>query len=144
MGKTLFPSLNGINGQIFPYGRKIFLRHYHCRSDPKLGPGVLSLGGIPCSLNYCTTPLSLPWNYKIKDACNNPIYERVYGCKYSMFIVYHNTWIVINFIYYGTDKLEYEHIHIIILYVNVNNISFIISKVNYGALHFDDTSCHGY
>ena len=39
----LFPSLNVINGKKSPYESKGIIRHYHYRSDPKLGPGVFPL-----------------------------------------------------------------------------------------------------
>ena len=40
MEKKLFPSLNVIDGKLSPDGSKGILRHYHSRSDPKLGPGI--------------------------------------------------------------------------------------------------------
>ena len=50
----LFPSLNVINGKIFPYASKGILRHYHNRSDPKLGLGIVAIRIIPCSFHACT------------------------------------------------------------------------------------------
>ena len=47
-----------------------------------------------------------------------------------------------NFIYYGTYEVEYENINRTIIDGNFTNISLIISKVNYGDIYADDTSCH--
>ena len=47
----LFPSLNVINGKPTPYRRKGIIRHYHYRSDPKLGPGIVSIRGIKMRRN---------------------------------------------------------------------------------------------
>ena len=72
------PSLNVIIGKTDTYGIKGVLRHNHYMSDPKLGQGVVDIRRIPCSINACTTQLCLPWVSKIKNACNQPRYERVY------------------------------------------------------------------
>ena len=66
------------NEKTAPYGSKGVLRHYHYRSHLKLGQGAVSVRRIPCGCQACTTQLSLPWNSKIKDACNQAKYERVY------------------------------------------------------------------
>ena len=47
-----------------------------------------------------------------------------------------------NFIYYRTHEVEYEIINRTIIDGNFSNISLIISKVNYGDIYADDTSCH--
>ena len=49
-----------------------------------------------------------------------------------------------NFVDYGTDEEDYEHINWTILDVNVMNISLGIIEGNYGAIDADDSSCHGY
>ena len=49
--KIFFPSLNVINGKTYTYVRKGIIRHYHYRSDPKLGPGIVSIIRIPCSFH---------------------------------------------------------------------------------------------
>ena len=74
---TLFPSLHVINGKPYPNGRKGVLRNHNYRSDPKLGPVIVEIRRIPCSFHDCTTKLSLPWDYTIKEACNHPRYGRV-------------------------------------------------------------------
>ena len=84
MKKKLFTSLNVINGKSYPYVSKGFLRHYYYRSDQKLVPGIVAIRRIPCSCHACTTKSSLPWNYTIKEARNQPIYGRVFNCKYSI------------------------------------------------------------
>ena len=57
-----FLSLNIINGKSSPYGNKDNLRHYHYRSDQKLGPGIVVMRRIPFSCHYCTTILFLYWD----------------------------------------------------------------------------------
>ena len=42
-----FLSLNVLNGKTLPYASKGILRHYHYRSDPKLGPGIVAMIIIP-------------------------------------------------------------------------------------------------
>ena len=49
-----------------------------------------------------------------------------------------------NFLDYGTDEVDYEHIHINILDGNVNIIYLMVSKIIYSAIGTDDTPCHGY
>ena len=46
---TLFPSSNVIDGKTSSHGNKGILRHYHYRSDPKLGPGIVKIRIIPYS-----------------------------------------------------------------------------------------------
>ena len=75
----LFPSLNVINGKTLPYVSKGILRHYHYRSDPKLGPGIVSIRRIPCNFHDCATILFHSWDSKIKEVFNRPIYGRVYN-----------------------------------------------------------------
>ena len=58
---NIFSSLNVINGKTLLYGSKVIIRHYHYRSDPKLGPGIVAIRRIPCSCHACTTILYLPW-----------------------------------------------------------------------------------
>ena len=77
----LFPSFNAVDRKSPPYGSKGVLRNSHYRSDPKLGPGIVSLRIIPCRCHYSITQLSLTWYSKIKDACYQPIYGRLYDCK---------------------------------------------------------------
>ena len=60
----LFPSLNVIIGKTYPYGTKGILRHYHYRSDTKLGPGIVSVRIIPCNCRDCINILSLSWDLK--------------------------------------------------------------------------------
>ena len=98
----LFPSLNVIKGKILPNGSKGILRHYHYRSDPKLGPGIVAVRKIPCSCHACTYILSLSWDAKTKESVNQYRYGRVYNCKYSQIIVCHNNWILITFKDNGT------------------------------------------
>ena len=63
---------------------------------------------------------------KIKDVCNQTRCGIVYDCKYSLIIWSHNKCTIVNFLYYGTDEVEYEHINRNILDVNVTNMSLII------------------
>ena len=121
----LFPYLNSINGKTSPYYRNGVLRHFHYRSDPKLGPGIVYLRIITCSCHYCITQLYLTWGSKIKSACNQPRYGVVYDCKYSQILGYHNNWIIIIFIDYGTDEVDYSHIIRTILDVNVKKCNFL-------------------
>ena len=79
--KKLFPSLNVINSKSAPYISKGVLRHYHYRSYPKLGTGIVAIVIIPFINRACKTILSLPWNYIIKEACNHPRFGRVYNFK---------------------------------------------------------------
>ena len=52
--KNKFPSLNGMNGKAYPYGRKGVLRNYHYWPDPKLVPGIFAIRIITCSFHTCT------------------------------------------------------------------------------------------
>ena len=81
-----------------PYGIKDVLIHYHYRSDPKVGPDIVALRKIPCSCHACIIQLSLPWDSKIKYACNHPRHGRVNDEKYSLIIGFHNIWIIMNFL----------------------------------------------
>ena len=100
----MFPSLNDINGKPPPYGSKGILRHYHYRSDPKLGLGIVAVIIIPCSCHAFTTILSLLRDSKIKEPFNHPRYGRVYNYKQYLIIGSHNNWIIMNLIDDGTDK----------------------------------------
>ena len=94
--KKPFPSLYVINGKTSPYASKGILRHYHHRSDPKLGTGIVDIIIIPSSCHACAAILYLSWDYNIKESVNQPKYRRVYNCKYSQIIGCHNNWILIN------------------------------------------------
>ena len=48
-----------------------------------------------------------------------------------------------NFLYDGTENLEYECINQTILNGNVMNMTLIIMEGNYGAIYADDYTCHG-
>ena len=61
----LFPSFNAINGKSTKYRSKGVLRHYHYRSDPKIGPGIFAIIIITCSFHACTTKLYINWDDKI-------------------------------------------------------------------------------
>ena len=93
----LFPSLNVINGKIFPYASKGILRHYHYRYDPKLSPGIVAIIIITCSCHAFTYILSIFWGYKTKEEVNQPRYGKVYNCKYYQIIGCHNDFILMNF-----------------------------------------------
>ena len=86
----LFPSFNGINGKTLLCASKGILRHNNYRSDPNLGPGIVTIRKIPCSCHACTTILSLSWDYKIKETVNQPRYGIFYDCKYSQILGCHN------------------------------------------------------
>ena len=101
---------------------KCVLRHYHYRSYSKLGLGVVSSRKISCSFHACTTQLFLPWDYKIKDACYQPIYGRVYYCKCYIILGSHNNWIIMNFIDYVADEVYYEQTNTTILDGNVTSM----------------------
>ena len=94
----LFPSLNVINGETFPYESKGILIHYHYRYDTKLGPGIFGIRIIPCSFYAYTAILSLSWDPKIKESVNHPRYGRVYNCRCSQILVCHHNWILMNFL----------------------------------------------
>ena len=49
-----------------------------------------------------------------------------------------------NFIYDGTENMKYEFINRTTIDVNVMNMSLIITKLNYDAIDYYDTSFHGY
>ena len=121
-----------------------FLRHYHYRSDPKLGPGIFSLRRIPCICYACTAILYLSWYPKIREALNEPRYGRVYNRKYSQIIGCHNNCILINFLYDGTDEEYYENINRTILDGIVMNMYLINIEVKYGAIDTDDSLCNAY
>ena len=79
-----------------PYASKGILRHNNYRSDPNLGPGIVTIRKIPCSCHACTTILSLSWDYKIKESVNQPRNGRVYDCKYYQILDCHNILILMN------------------------------------------------
>ena len=56
----------------------------------------------------------------------------------------HNNFIITDFIDNRTDYVEYEHIHITILFVSVYNTSLVISEGNFGSIDAEDMSCNGY
>ena len=49
-----------------------------------------------------------------------------------------------NFLYDGTDIVEYEFIHRTIIDGNVINMSLIITEIRYVTIDADDYACHGY
>ena len=102
-----FPSLNVIKGEILPYISKVILKYYHYRSDPKLGPAIVSTRIILCIFHACTAILSLSWDSKIKEAVNHPIYGRFYNCGYSQILGCPNNWIIMSFLGDGTDEEIY-------------------------------------
>ena len=76
--------MNLINGKTYPYIIIFFIRNYNCSLDPKLGKVVVAVIRITCSFHDCTKQFSLSWYYKIKDACNQSRYGKVYDFKYSL------------------------------------------------------------
>ena len=72
--KTLFTSLNVINGKPSPCGRKGILRHCHYCSDPILGLGIVATRIIPLGCHACITILYIYWDSEIKESFNQPIY----------------------------------------------------------------------
>ena len=130
----LFPLLNFIIGKPAPCRIKDILRHYNYRSYSKIGPVITATRRILCSWHACTTKSSLPGDYKTKDACNQLIYRIVYNYKYFLIIGSHNNWVIMNFIDYGTDNVDYKYMNRAIFDGNVMNISLIIAKENYGAI----------
>ena len=136
----IFPSLNVLNRKLSLHGSKGVLRHYHYRSDTKIGPGIFVTRRITFSFQACTIKLSLPRKSTIKDTRNQTKYRKVYDCKYSLVIGSHNNWIIINFLGYGTDNVEYEFIDRTILYGNIMNMSLIVLKGNYGDIDAYETS----
>ena len=140
----LFTSLNVIIGKTSSYTSKGILRNYHYWSDPKLGPGFIPNRSIPFSCHACTTILSIHWDSKIKEVINQPRYGRVYSCRYSQIVGYHNNWILMNFLDDGIDEEYYKKSNLIILDGNMMNISLNIMKVKYGAIDTDDSLCNGY
>ena len=72
------------------------------------------------------------------------MWGEVYTCMYSLIIGYRNNWVIMNFLYNGTDNLDYELINITLLDGHFMNISLIITELNYGTIDADDFACHGY
>ena len=140
----LFPSLNVINGKTFSYASKGILRHYHYWYDPKLVPGIVAIRRISCSCHACTDILSLSCDPKTKEAVNQPIYGKVYNCKYSQILGCHNNLILMNFLDGGTNEEYYKNINWNILDNIVMNTSLIINEGKYCAIDTDDSLCHGY
>ena len=73
---------------------------------------------------------------KIKYACNQTKYGRVYYFKYSLTLGSHNNWTI--FFNDRTDEEEYDHINKTIFDGNVTNMWFIISKGIFGAIDADN------
>ena len=96
--KKLFPSLNVINGKAAPYGSEGFQRHYHYRSDPNLGLGIVAIRRIPWSFQYWKTIFSLSWDSIIKEVFNHLRYGIVNNCRYYQIRGYHNIWILFEFL----------------------------------------------
>ena len=127
-----------------PYSSKGILRHYHYRSDPKLGPGIVAIRRIKCICHDCTAILPLSWYSKTKESFNQPRYGILYNCKYSQIIGCHNNCILMFFLDDGKYGEYYEDINQAVIHGNVMNMSLIITKGKYGALDTDDSSCYGY
>ena len=49
-----------------------------------------------------------------------------------------------NFLYDGTENMEYEYINITILYGQFMSVSLIIIEVNYGDIDSYVYTCYGY
>ena len=135
----LFPSLNIINIKSSPYGSNGILRHYHYGSDPKLGLGIVSIRGIPCSFHAFKTISSLSWDSKIKESCNQPRYGLLYSCNFSCILGCQNNWIIMIFFNDGTYEENYKHINQTILDGNLINMSLVIMEGNCGAV---DSDCY--
>ena len=88
------PSLYVIKSKISLYAGKGILRHYHSRSDPKLGSVIVAIKIIPCIFHSCITILCLSWYSKTKEAVIQPRYGRVYNCKHSQILGCRNNWII--------------------------------------------------
>ena len=96
--------------------------------DTKLGQVVVYTKIISFSCQYCTTKLSLPWDHKTKDVCDNTIYGRVSNCKLSPILGSRNNWVIMNFLDDEIYNVEFEHINITILDGNVTNTLSVICK----------------
>ena len=64
-GTNQFPSLLFCGPHSKPYGARGFSKHYHLRSDPKLGNGICEILCITCSCVAFTSMLDKPWIYGI-------------------------------------------------------------------------------
>ena len=93
----LFPSLNVMNVRTLPFASKVIQRNYHHRSDPKLGMGIVAIIIIPCSCHACTNILYISWDFKTKEAVNQPRHGIFYNFKYSQIIGCNNNWILMIF-----------------------------------------------
>ena len=71
-------------------------------------------------------------------------YVRVINCKYYPFIGYHNDQVIVNFIYYGTYYVEYEHKNITIIDGNVTKMLLVIYKGEFSDIDSEDTLYHRY
>ena len=69
---------------------------------------------------------------------------RVYNCKYSQILGFHNNWILMIFLDDGIDEEIYKDINRTILGSNVMNIYLIITEGKYGSIDTDYSSCHSY
>ena len=106
-GKTIIFTTECYYREKYPYVRKGFLRNYHYWDDPKLYQGGVDSRTIPWCCYDCTTQLYLTWDPKIKYACNNPRYGKIFNCKYSPIIRSHNNWFIMNFLEDETYDVEY-------------------------------------
>ena len=86
----------------------------------------------------------MSWDSKIREAVNQPKYDRVYNLKYSQFLSCHNNWIIIFFFDDGTYEEDYKHINLTITDGHVMNRSWIIMEGNFGTIDTGYYSCYGY
>ena len=101
---------------------------------------IIYIRTITFSFHACATKLSLPWVSRINHACNHSRYGWAYNFKYSLIIGSHNNWVIINYIDYRTDIVDYEYINRTILDGNFMKMYFIIIGGNYGAIDANDST----
>ena len=115
-------SLSVWKRKLSPYWRRGVIRYYHYRDDPKLVQVEVYVWIKTRSFQSCHIKISPTWDTKIKDRSNQFIYRRVIDFKFSQILGTHNSWIIMNFIDYETDGVEYDTFTELLLIVVSNTV----------------------
>ena len=75
---------------------------------------------------------------KCKESVNQPRYGRLYNCKYSQILIFHNGWIIMSCFDDLTYEDYYQQINQTILDGNVMKTSLIIIAGKFGAVDYYD------
>ena len=119
------PSLLLFKGKHPTYGRKRAIRYYHCRAD-KIRPVNYLCKKPPYIFSIMTDQTQYNLVHKSQRTIKSVSVVHRTQCKYSLILIIHIDWVIINLIHDIIDDVEYEKNHRTIFGFNVTKISLVI------------------